>query len=57
VRFDILPLELPMPITLADLRRFAVARSLFPPTTLNRALDRMGFVRRIRSARRRGRRT
>jgi uncharacterized protein len=44
VRFDILPLELPMPITPADLRRFAVARSLFPPTTLNRALDRMGFV-------------
>ena len=33
-----------MPITLDDLRRFAVARSLFPPTTLKRALDRMGFV-------------
>src|SRR5258705_6997545 len=33
-----------MLITLDDLRRFAVARSLFPPTTLKRALDRMGFV-------------
>jgi uncharacterized protein YcaQ len=33
-----------MPITLDDLRRFAVARSLFPPTTLKRALHRMGFV-------------
>jgi uncharacterized protein YcaQ len=32
------------PVTLDDLRRFAVARSLFPPTTLKRALDRMGFV-------------
>src|ERR1044071_7147413 len=32
------------PITLDDLRRFAVARSLFAPTTLKRALDRMGFV-------------
>ena len=31
-------------ITLADLRRFAVARSLFPPTTLKRALHRLGFV-------------
>ena len=31
-------------ITLDDLRRFAVERSLFPPTTLKRALDRMGFV-------------
>ena len=30
--------------TLADLRRFAVARSLFPPTALKRALHRMGFV-------------
>jgi uncharacterized protein YcaQ len=29
---------------LDDLRRFAVARSLFPPTTLKRALNRMGFV-------------
>jgi uncharacterized protein len=33
-----------VPVTLADLRRFAVARSLFPPTTLKRALGRMGFV-------------
>jgi uncharacterized protein len=31
-------------ITLKDLRRFAVARSLFKPTTLRRALDRLGFV-------------
>jgi hypothetical protein len=31
-------------ITLDDLRRFAVARSLFPPTTLRRALARMQFV-------------
>ena len=33
-----------MAITLDDLRRFAVARSLFAPTTLRRALDRLGFV-------------
>src|SRR4029078_938114 len=33
-----------MLITLGDLRRFAVARSLFRPTTLKRALDRLGFV-------------
>jgi uncharacterized protein YcaQ len=32
------------PLTLDDLRRFAVARSLFRPTTLRRALARMGFV-------------
>jgi hypothetical protein len=32
------------PVTLDDLRRFAVARSLFAPTTLRRALGRMGFV-------------
>jgi len=31
-------------LTLDDLRRFAVARSLFPPTTLQRALDALGFV-------------
>ena len=31
-------------VTLDDLRRFAVGRSLFPPTTLARALDRLGFV-------------
>lgn len=33
-----------MPITLDDLRRFAVDRSLFPATTLKRALDYWGFV-------------
>ena len=33
-----------MLITLDDLRRFAVARSLFAPTTLKRALRRIGFV-------------
>src|SRR5207249_3725318 len=33
-----------MLITLDVLRRFAVARSLFKPTTLKRALDRLGFV-------------
>lgn len=33
-----------LPITLDDLRRFAVGRSLFPPTTLPRALARLGFV-------------
>lgn len=32
------------PLTLDDLRRFAVGRSLFAPTTLRRALARMGFV-------------
>jgi uncharacterized protein YcaQ len=32
------------PLTLNDLRRFAVERSLFGPTTLRRALQRMGFV-------------
>jgi len=31
-------------ITSDDLRRFAVARSLFPPTTLRRAIARMRFV-------------
>jgi uncharacterized protein len=33
-----------MSITLDDLRRFAVANSLFPPTKLKRALHRLGFV-------------
>jgi uncharacterized protein len=32
------------PITLDDLRRAAVTRSLFAPTTLQRALDTFGFV-------------
>jgi len=31
-------------ITLSSLRSFAVARSLFPPTTLQRALQKLGFV-------------
>lgn len=30
--------------TLDDLRRHAIARSLFAPTTLGRAIDRLGFV-------------
>jgi uncharacterized protein len=33
-----------MSVALADLRRFAVTRSLFPPTTLKRALNKLGFV-------------
>jgi uncharacterized protein YcaQ len=33
-----------MPTTLEDLRRFAVGRSLFAPTTLKRALHKLGFV-------------
>jgi uncharacterized protein len=33
-----------MRITLDDLRHFAVARSLFTPTTLKRALQKFGFV-------------
>src|SRR5260370_20240327 len=33
-----------MPIPLHALRHFAVARSLFTPTTLKRALHRLGFV-------------
>lgn len=32
------------PITLDALRRFAVARSLFAPTTLPKAIERLGFV-------------
>jgi len=31
-------------MTLDEVRRFAVARSLFPPTTLKRALNKLGFV-------------
>ena len=30
--------------SLDQLRRYAVARSLFPPTTLARAIARLGFV-------------
>jgi uncharacterized protein len=33
-----------MPITTDDLRRYAVARSLFKPTTLPRAIAKLGFV-------------
>ena len=33
-----------MPTSLADLRRYAVARSLFKPVTLSRAIERLGFV-------------
>jgi uncharacterized protein YcaQ len=33
-----------MPITLTDLRRYAIARSLFNPTTLRRAIQKLGFV-------------
>ncbi len=33
-----------MPISLNALRRFAVGRSLFPPTSLKRALETLGFV-------------
>ena len=33
-----------MTITLDDMRRFTVARSLFKPTTLKRALHKLGFV-------------
>jgi Uncharacterized protein conserved in bacteria len=38
-------------ITLDHLRRYAVARSLFKPTTLKGAFQRMGFVKPIRSVR------
>ncbi|MGD0491597.1 MAG: crosslink repair DNA glycosylase YcaQ family protein [Steroidobacteraceae bacterium] len=33
-----------MAITLEHLRRFAIARSLFKPTTLGRAMEKLGFV-------------
>ena len=33
-----------MTLTLAHLRRYAVARTLFAPTTLGRAIDKLGFV-------------
>lgn len=33
-----------MTITLSHLRRFAIARSLFKPTTLKRAIEKLGFV-------------
>ena len=37
-------LRMAAPITLDDLRRYAVARTLFAPTTLARAIERLGFV-------------
>src|ERR1700694_5427021 len=45
-RYDVANFAQPlvMLITLDDLRRFAVARSLFTPTTLKRAIHRLGFV-------------
>ena len=33
-----------MPITLDDLRRHALKRTMFPPTTLKRAITKLGFV-------------
>ena len=33
-----------LPLTLRQLRGYAVVRSLFPPTTLARAMDQLGFV-------------
>jgi uncharacterized protein YcaQ len=33
-----------MPVTIDDLRSFAVGRSLFAPTTLRRAMNKLGFV-------------
>src|SRR3979411_1690113 len=33
-----------MPASLAALRRYAIDCSLFPPVTLERAIDRLGFV-------------
>ncbi|MDQ6683656.1 MAG: winged helix DNA-binding domain-containing protein [Pseudomonadota bacterium] len=35
---------MPKPPTLDDLRRYAVARTLFKPTTLQRAIEKLGFV-------------
>ena len=35
---------MPKPPTLDDLRRYAVARTLFKPTTLMRTIDKLGFV-------------
>jgi uncharacterized protein len=33
-----------MPIAISHLRRYAIARSLFKPTTLKRAIEKLGFV-------------
>jgi uncharacterized protein len=35
---------MPQPVTLDQLRRYAVSRTLFKPTTLPKALQRLGFV-------------
>jgi len=35
---------MPKPLDLSALRRYAVARTLFAPTTLPRAIDKLGFV-------------
>src|SRR6478736_4528015 len=35
---------MPTDPTLDHLRRYAVARTLFPPTTLQKAIERLGFV-------------
>ena len=35
---------MPSPLTLDDLRRYAIARSLFAPTDLRTAIERLGFV-------------
>jgi uncharacterized protein len=37
-------MTMPPPITLDHLRRYAVARSLFTPTTLPKAIEKLGFV-------------
>ena len=46
-----------MPVTFDDLRRYAVARTLFKPTTLARAIARLASCRPTRSARRPARKT
>lgn len=33
-----------MALSLQTLRRYAIGRSLFPPTTLERAIARLGFI-------------
>src|SRR3954471_9366964 len=35
---------MPKPPTVDDLRRYAVTRTLFKPTTLQRAIEKLGFV-------------
>ena len=44
-------------ITLDDMRGASPSRSLFPPTTLKRAVWKLGFVRPTRFVPRRARRT